>query len=198
MSYQNLIPKWVAQVDSRGRPRWAIAITILSAIALTYCNLSAGGIEVFTWLSQIASTGYFMVWVVVAITSFRFRAALKAQNDQLFSEPYAWPCSLWPFPPIWLLICCSLYTACSFYLGLYPIGEDTPSVYAFFQYMIGLVLIVFSGIGYKIIFRTKLRDPAKADLMTGRRTLSEEEIFALDAYHAQSRLRRFSSFMQIW
>ena len=121
MSHQNLIPQWVAKVDSKGRPRWAIVITIIAAIALTYCNLSAGGIEVFTWLGQIASTGYFMVWVVVAIVSFRFRAALKAQNDPLFNEPYAWKCSLWPIPPILLLTCCSFYTACSFYLGLYPI-----------------------------------------------------------------------------
>ncbi|KAF2634653.1 amino acid permease [Massarina eburnea CBS 473.64] len=198
MSHQNLIPKWVAQVDSRGRPRWAIAITVLAAAALTYCNLSAGGIEVFTWLAQISSTGYFMVWVVVAITSFRFRAALKAQNDKLFNEPYAWPCSLWPIPPIWLLMCCSLYTACSFYLGLYPIGSNAPSAYSFFQYMIGLLLIIFSGLGYKVIFQTELRDPAKVDLRTGRRMLNEEEIYALDAYYAQSRLRRFYTFVQLW
>ena len=198
MSHQDLIPPWIAQVDSRGRPRWAIGITVLAAIALTYCNLSAGGIEVFTWLGQIASTGYFMVWVVVAITSFRFRAALKAQNDPLFTDKYAWSCSLWPFPPIWLLTCCALYTACSFYLGLYPIGEDSPSAYSFFQYMIGLLLIVASGIGYKIIFRTKMRDPATVDLQTGRRPLDAEEIFALDAYYSQSRLRRFYSFIQLW
>ncbi|OAG08497.1 amino acid permease [Paraphaeosphaeria sporulosa] len=198
MSHQNLIPQWVAQVDSKGRPRWAIAITLVAAIALTYCNLSAGGIEVFTWLAQIASTGYFMVWVVVAIISFRFRAALNAQNDPLFKEPYAWKCTLWPMPPILLLTCCSLYTACSFYLGLYPISATSPSAYSFFQYMIGLLLIVFSGIGYKIVFRTKLRNPAKVDLHTGRRTLTEEEIFALDAYYSQSKAKRFYSFVQLW
>ena len=64
--------------------------------------------------------------------------------------------------------------------------------------MIGLLLIVFSGIGYKIIFRTKLRDPATVDLRTGRRTLGEEEIFALDAYYAQSNLKKFYSFVQLW
>lgn len=121
MSHQDLIPQWFAKVDAKGRPRYSIAVTLVAAIALTYCNLSTGGIEVFTWLGQIASTGYFMVWVVVAMTSFRFRAALKAQNDPLFSEPYAWKCALWPVPPILLLTCCTLYTVCSFYLGLYPI-----------------------------------------------------------------------------
>lgn len=149
MAHQRLIPGWVAHVDSKGRPRAALFMTTLVAIALTYCNLSAGGITgqspihyffsdleyhtsqfnrivltlalVFNWLAQIASTGYFMVWVVIAITSFRFRAALKAQNDPLFSETYAWKTTLWPLPPIWLLICCSLYVGCSIYLALYPI-----------------------------------------------------------------------------
>lgn len=126
MSYQGLIPHWVAKVDKRGRPRGAILITSLVAIILTYLNLSAGGITVFDWLAQIATTGYFMVWVVIAFTSFRFRAALKAQNDPLFNEVYAWQCSYWPFPPIWLLMCCSLYIGCSFYLALYPIVSTHP------------------------------------------------------------------------
>lgn len=125
MSRQHLIPDWVARVDSKGRPKWAILITCAGAIALTYCNMSAGGITVFNWLSNIASTGYFMVWVVIAVTSFRYRAALQAQNDPLFTEVYAWKCSLWPLPPIWLLICCGLYTSCAIYLGLYPIVSSS-------------------------------------------------------------------------
>jgi amino acid transporter len=64
--------------------------------------------------------------------------------------------------------------------------------------MVGLLLIFFSGVGYKIIFRTKLRDPAKVDLRTGRRTLSEEEVFALDTYYSQSKVRKFYSFVQLW
>jgi yeast amino acid transporter len=121
MAHQRLIPAWVAKVDGKGRPRNSLLITSAVAVALTYCNLSAGGITVFNWLAQIASTGYFMVWVVVAITSFRFRAALKAQNDPLLAETYGWKTSFWPLPPIWLLLCCALYTGCSFYLALYPI-----------------------------------------------------------------------------
>lgn len=128
MASQGLLPRQLASVDSQGRPRWAVCITSLAAILLTYINLSAGGIEVFNWLAQIASTGYFMVWVVIAITSFRFRAALKAQNDPLFTEVYAWRTTLWPVPPIWLLICCTLYIGSSFYLALYPIVRILPCV----------------------------------------------------------------------
>lgn len=64
--------------------------------------------------------------------------------------------------------------------------------------MIGLTLIVLSGVGYKVICRTKMRDPRTADLQTGRRPLSEEEILDLDKYHSQPRWRKFKSFVQLW
>lgn len=121
MAHQGLISPYLAKVDSRGRPRVSLAITGALCITLTYINLSGEGITVFNWLAQIASTGYFMVWFVISITSFRFRAALKAQNDPLFTQTYAWKCSIWPFPPMWLLTCCCFYIACSLYLALYPI-----------------------------------------------------------------------------
>lgn len=125
MAHQRLIPGLLAQVDSKGRPIPSLVLTTAMTLLMTYINLSAGGTTVFDWLSQIASTGYFMVWVFVAITSFRFRAALQAQNDPLFTQVYAWKCALWPLPPIWLLACCSLYMACSLYLALYPIVRLT-------------------------------------------------------------------------
>ncbi|KAK5125235.1 hypothetical protein LTR85_000911 [Meristemomyces frigidus] len=198
MSHQRLIPGWVAKVDQEGRPTVALGITFAVAIALTYYNLSSGGITVFDWLAQIATTGYFSVWIVVGITSLRFRAALKAQNDPLFSQPYAWKCALWPLPPQWLLTCCSFYTGCSFYLALYPIGEDAASAYSFFQYMIGLILIVGLGLFYKLIFRTKLRDPAQVDLQTGRRVLTVEELKMLDEYYTMPGWRKFLGFIQLW
>ncbi|KAL1844423.1 hypothetical protein VTK73DRAFT_2586 [Phialemonium thermophilum] len=121
MAHQRLVPRILARVDRKGRPVPALLVTTALTILMSYINLSAGGITVFNWLAQISSTGYFMVWVFISITSFRFRAALKAQNDPLFSQPYAWKCALWPLPPLWLLACCSLYLGSSFYLALYPI-----------------------------------------------------------------------------
>ncbi|KAL4913456.1 amino acid permease/ SLC12A domain-containing protein [Aspergillus aurantiobrunneus] len=179
MAHQGLIPAWVSKVDSRGRPRASLAITSVLCITLTYINLSGEGITVFKWLSQIASTGYFM-------------------NDPLFMETYAWTCVLWPLPPVWLFTCCCFYIGTSLYLALYPIGSDTPSAYYFFQYMFGIILIAFSAVGYKLIYRTKLRDPRTVDLQTGRRTLGLEEIKELDNYSDMPRWRKFASFVQLW
>lgn len=40
MAHQKLIPEVLAKVDSKGRPRWALAITISTCILLTYLNLT--------------------------------------------------------------------------------------------------------------------------------------------------------------
>lgn len=40
MAHQGLIPGFMAKVDSKGRPRWALGITVVVAIALTYIALS--------------------------------------------------------------------------------------------------------------------------------------------------------------
>jgi amino acid transporter len=64
--------------------------------------------------------------------------------------------------------------------------------------MFGTLLIVVSGVGYKLIYRTKLRDLATVDLQTGRRPLSVEEIVELDQYAQSSVWRRFYSFIQLW
>ena len=47
MGSQKLIPEWVAQVDRRGRPVRPLLITCLTAIVLTYINLSGECLKLF-------------------------------------------------------------------------------------------------------------------------------------------------------
>ncbi|CZR61357.1 related to amino acid transport protein GAP1 [Phialocephala subalpina] len=198
MAAQGLIPSFIARVDSTGRPRWAVAITVMVAVILTYMNLSATGTTVFTWLVSITSSSFFIVWFVICITSWRFRAALKAQNDQLFTEVYAHRTWAWPIPVVWLFAGSTVLLVSCIYIGLYPIGVSTPSVYYFFEYMIGVVIVLTFTIGYKIIYKTKIRDPKTADLKTGRRTLGKEEIDMLNEYYSRSTLKRFWTYVQLW
>ena len=62
----------------------------------------------------------------------------------------------------------------------------------------GTVLILGSGTLYKIILRTKLRDPAKADLQAGRRPLNIDEIKMLDEYYSLPKWRRILTYIQLW
>lgn len=40
MAHQGLAPEFLANVDSKGRPRWALGITSVAAVVLTYIALS--------------------------------------------------------------------------------------------------------------------------------------------------------------
>ncbi|KAH7348422.1 amino acid permease-domain-containing protein [Rhexocercosporidium sp. MPI-PUGE-AT-0058] len=188
MALQGLIPKFIVNVDK----------AVLVAVVLTYINLTAGGIEVFTWLVSITSSSFFLVWFGLCITSFRFRAALKAQNDLLRTEAYAYQTWVWPIPIVWLFAGSTVLLVSCFYVGLYPIGVEKASVYYFFQYMIGVVTVVSFTIGYKILYRTKMRDPKTADLQTGRRTLGGEELAILNDYYHRTALQRFYTYIQLW
>ena len=77
-------------------------------------------------------------------------------------------------------------------------GGDGLSAKNFFQYIIGILVIVSFTLAYKLIYRTKLRDPATADLKYGRRTLGIDEIKQLDEYYRQPTWRRFLTYVQLW
>ena len=40
MAIQGLIPSWIGRCDVQGRPRWALAITSVVGVAMTYMSLS--------------------------------------------------------------------------------------------------------------------------------------------------------------
>ncbi|KAE9581595.1 Amino-acid permease GAP3 [Colletotrichum fructicola] len=198
MAHQKLLPERLAQVDNKGRPRWALLITCIAALIMSYIQLASGGLTVLNWLISITSASFFTNWIIISFTNWRFHAALKAQNDPLFSQVYAWKSTAWPLAPAWLMLISLLLLACCLICGIDPIGSDSFSAENFFQYMIGFLVIVVFTIGYKVIYRTPWRDPNTADCVTGRRNLSVEEINQLDDYYKMSRWRRFLTYVQLW
>ncbi|KAF7558224.1 hypothetical protein G7Z17_g167 [Cylindrodendrum hubeiense] len=198
MAHQKLIPEVIALVDSQGRPVWSLVITGATALLLTYLNLNGGGAEVFNWLLSITSASFFMNWIIIAFTSWRFHQALVAQNDQLFSQVYAWKSVAWPVAPIWLMSVSILLLACCIGAGIGDLSVAPFSAYNFFQYVIGILIIVVFTAGYKIIMKTPWRDPKTADLVTGRRILTEAEITQLDDYYAMPKWRRFLTYVALW
>ncbi|PYI34381.1 proline-specific permease [Aspergillus indologenus CBS 114.80] len=197
MSLQGLLPAFVAEVDEKGRPRWALAITAVAGVALTYMSLSAGGTEVLNWLIAITSASFFINWAIIAVTSFRFRAAMRAQQSPLFETPYAWQSLLWPLAPVTSLAVSSVLLVCLLFTSIKPVVSSF-TAYSFFSATIGLILIVVSTIAYKILQRTSWRDPATADLVTGRRELSTEELQMLDAYYGRPLWRRMGTYLRVW
>lgn len=78
------------------------------------------------WFVSITSASFFINWMIVAFTSWRFRKTLAAQNDPLFSGLYAWKSSMWPLAPVWLMSVCVLLLICCFYVGAKPPVRPKP------------------------------------------------------------------------
>ncbi|KIX06492.1 uncharacterized protein Z518_04468 [Rhinocladiella mackenziei CBS 650.93] len=198
MALQKLVPAFIASVDARGRPRWALLITSAIATTLTYMSLSTDGTTVLNWLISITSASFFLNWMIIAFTSLRFHAAIRAQNDPIFSETYSWRSKFWPLAPIWVLLVSTVLLACCLAAGIDPLGDAGFTANNFFLYIIGILIIVVFTLAYKIIYRTTWQDPATADLVTGRRTISAEEIALLDAYFSMPLWRRIGTYVKLW
>ncbi|CAG8163040.1 unnamed protein product [Penicillium salamii] len=198
MAHQKLIWEGLAKVDSSGRPRWALIITSLVAVVLSYIQIAAGGLTVLNWLISITSASFFTNWIIISFVNWRFHRALEAQNDPLFTEVYAWKSSLWPLAPAWLMIISLFLLFCCIFLGIKPPGGTGFTATNFFQYILGILIIFNFTLAYKLIYRTPWRDPKTADCTTGRRPLSAEEIAMLDSYYRQPAWRRFLTYVQLW
>jgi amino acid transporter len=96
---------------------------------------------------------------------------------------YAYKNKLFPLGSVFLFVSSVFVLASTFYVSLFPIHAPT-SAATFFQTYLGVPVFIVAYLGYKIFFRTKFVDPAKADIHTGRRPLTEEDIVFLDKYYA--------------
>ncbi|EHY57564.1 hypothetical protein HRR83_003040 [Exophiala dermatitidis] len=194
MARMGLFPKSFGHVDKKGRPYVSLAFSAGLAIILTYINCSNTGGVIFTWFSSVGSTVYFIAYLVVAATNWRMRAAFKAQNDNPLMLKYAYKNKAYPLGSVFLFISGIFVLASTFYISLYPInqpmGADT-----FFQTFLCIPLFLTLWIGYKVICKTKWVDPAKADLQSGRRPLTAEDIAFLDAYYSQPMYKRIFSYV---
>lgn len=198
MSHQKIIPEVFARVDSKGRPRLSLIVTCTTGVFLAYINLSSGGQVGFGWLLSITSSAYFSVWIIISFTNYRFRQAVKAQNDELLEEQYAWRSSWWPLAPAWLMLISVMLLICCLFAAIDPLDGSSFTAYNFFQYIIGILIIFVFTIAYKLLMRTPWRDPATADLKTGRNKISPEDLAQLDSYYAMSKWRRFGTYIQLW
>ncbi|RDW72304.1 uncharacterized protein DSM5745_07476 [Aspergillus mulundensis] len=198
MALQKLVPSVIADVDDKGRPRWALLITGVVGAVLTYISLGGKGIEVLNWFIAITSASLFINFAIVAYTNFRFRAAVKAQNATFFTETYNWQSPFWPLTPIMVFVISALLLVCLLYSSIKPLDDAPFTIYNFFSNILGILVIVVPTVLYKVILRTKWRDPKTADLVTGRRQLVAEEILLLDEHYSRPLWRRVATYAKLW
>lgn len=116
MAERGMGPKFLAHVDSKGRPIWCIVVQIAFGL-LAFIGEAADQGTVFTWLLSLTGLSYFFVWGTICATHIRFRRAWAAQGYTLDQIPYK-PTFGVVGSYIGLALCCLCLIA-TFYSALY-------------------------------------------------------------------------------
>ncbi|KAI9809034.1 MAG: hypothetical protein M1825_002323 [Sarcosagium campestre] len=186
--------KVFARTDRKGRPYMALIFSGAIATVLSYLNCSSTGALVFTWFSAISGMAFFIAWLVIIASNWRFRAALKAQNDDALDRQFAFKASWHPYPSIFAFVAIVFMVICQFIVSVWPIGAK-PSAANFFSNFLGVPIFLFMWLAYKIIYRTKWQKLTEVDLQTGRREEDPVEVELLEKYEALPKGKRALSYL---
>ncbi|KAF9886039.1 glyceraldehyde-3-phosphate dehydrogenase 1 [Aspergillus nanangensis] len=172
LAEQGQAPRFLAYIDRKGRPLWAICIA--SALGLLGFLSASDKQEVaFMWMMAISGLSSIFTWGSICLAHIRFRRAWKLQGHSLkelafVSQPGV--IGSW----VGFIFNCLVLVA-QFWVGFAPIGYSEMTsgelVESWFSvYLAGPVVLLFY-IPYKIWYRTPFLRAKDMDLHTGRRDL---------------------------
>ncbi|KAL4921625.1 amino acid permease-domain-containing protein [Aspergillus aurantiobrunneus] len=197
LAEQQQAPRFLAYIDRKGRPLWAIGIA--SALGLLgYLAATDQQQVAFEWMIAISGLSSIFTWGSICLAHIRFRRAWRVQghslNDLAFrSQPGIM--GSW----IGFTFNCLILVA-QFWVGFAPIHYEAMSTTTlvrnfFSKYLAAPVVLVFY-IPYKLRFKTKILRARDIDLRTGRRELNiqwlmKEERTQQAAWPAWKKLYKF-------
>lgn len=161
-------PRFLLKCTKTGVPIWCVLITWAISF-LTYMSCSSGSNTVFIWFQNLTTIATLFTWTSILISYIDFHKALKAQgvdrNTLVFKSPFQ------PYLAYASLIFFSLVI---FFNGFDSIagGWNTDS---FITDYINVPIYFGLYFFWKILKRTKWRNPAEADIYTGKAALDAIE-----------------------
>lgn len=87
LAERGMAPRFLAYVDSKGRPLWGIAIQLCFGL-LAFIGESSQESTVFNWLLALSGLSDFFVWGAICLAHIRFRHAWKVQGHVKHELPY--------------------------------------------------------------------------------------------------------------
>ncbi|KAH4985888.1 hypothetical protein HBI38_135500 [Parastagonospora nodorum] len=164
-------PKFLLKCSKAGVPYYCVGITC-SVSLLTYLSVSTGANKVFLWFQNLTTIAQLFTWSSICFTYIRFRKALAAQgvdrSTLLFSAPFQ-PYATWfAFTYFVLIIVFNGFKV----FTTTPWGSD--ELTAFFTAYVGIAIFGLLFAFWKIFKRTKMVDPAHADIWSGKAALDAE------------------------
>ena len=197
LAEQGQAPRFLAYIDRKGRPLWAILIA--SALGLLGFLAASDKQEIaFEWMMAISGLSSIFTWGSVCLSHIRFRRAWKVQGHSLNELAFTSQPGLigsW----IGFGFNCLVLVA-QFWVGFAPIGyKDMTTkelVNNFFSVYLAAPVVLVCYIPYKLYYRTPFLRAKDMDLHTGRRDLDiqyliEQERAEQAAWPAWKKLYKF-------
>ncbi|KAJ5806358.1 General amino-acid permease GAP2 [Penicillium pulvis] len=177
LAEQGQAPKFLAYIDRKGRPIWAIAVA--SALGLL-CFLAASSQETtaFEWMMAISGLSSIFTWGSVCLCHIRFRRAWKVQGhslDELAFRSQPGVFGSW----VGFIFNCLILIA-QFWIGFAPVGYADMTAGAlvenFFSVYLAAPIVFAFYLPYKFWYKTKVMRCKDMDLVTGRRDLDIQHL----------------------
>jgi amino acid transporter len=166
-------PKFLLKCSKSGVPLYCVLITASIGL-LTYMSVSTGANTVFTWFQNLTTIAQLFTWCSVCYTYTRFRKALIAQgvdrNTLVFRAKWQ-PYTAWAaFVYFALIIVFNGFKVFTQTKG----GWGSSQLTDFFTAYVGIPIFGLLFLFWKVFKRTKVVNPAEADIWSGKAALDAE------------------------
>ncbi|KAF1962148.1 hypothetical protein CC80DRAFT_462055 [Byssothecium circinans] len=165
-------PRFLLKCSKKGVPYYCVAITA-SISLITYMSVSAGASNVFDWFQRLTTIAQLFTWCTVCVSYIQFRKALLAQgvdrNTLVFKSPFQ-PYTAWITLTYFALII--IFNGFAVF-AVKPWGPK--QLTNFFTAYIGIPIYFLLYAFWKIFKRTKVVDPASADIWSGKAALDAQQ-----------------------
>ncbi|KAM5451269.1 histidine permease [Microsporum audouinii] len=179
LAEQKQAPRFLAYIDRRGRPIFAVGVAFAAGI-LSFLAGSSRRDEAFTWMIAISGLSAIMTWSSICLAHIRFRRGWHAQGHSLDELTFrSQPGVIGSYIGLAFNM---LVLVAQFWVGLFPIElKDKSSkghAQSWFSVYLAAPIVLVFYVPYKIWFRTSIVRAKDMDLKTGRRDMDISDLIA--------------------
>lgn len=181
LAEQHQAPRFLAYIDRRGRPLFAIGIASAFGL-LSFLAASSKQSEVFTWMIAISGLSSILTWGSICLAHIRFRRGWALQGYSLNELAFtSQPGVIGSWIGFGFNV---LVLTAQFWVGVAPIYLDPNKdpiiarVTNWFSVYLAAPIVILFYIPYKVRYKTKIVRAKEMDLKTGRRDLDIAHLIA--------------------
>ncbi|PWY69547.1 amino acid permease [Aspergillus heteromorphus CBS 117.55] len=177
LAAQNQAPQFLAYIDRKGRPLWALLLSSVFGL-IAFIAASSKEATALDWMMAISGLSSIFTWGSICLCHIRFRRAWKLQGhslDELAFRSQPGVIGSW----VGFIFNCLVLVA-QFWVAFAPEGYASMSasglVSNFFEDYLAAPVVILFYIPYKFWYKTPFVRAKDMDLQTGRRDLDIQDL----------------------